>query len=136
MDAGNPFRGLDRNCTLLGFETAKHTLPYIKGPIYGNVIHFEPDTKCSAKEKSLIGYPSGHVFGAFYRRIRFSKTTHHDQTYHQQCLSFLVARKFLYRPRWLMESKRKCYCFFESCRSLFLDINKETTVADELLECV
>ena len=46
------------------------------------------------KKKSLIAYlSSGYVFGAFYRQISFSKTAHQDQTYHQQCLSFLVAGK-------------------------------------------
>ena len=34
-----------------------------------------------------------HIFRAFYRRIRFSKTAHQDQTYPQQSLSFLVAVK-------------------------------------------
>ena len=92
MDGEDPCRGLDINCTrLLEFEIA---IAYITGATYSDdVVHFDCDTKFSAKEKSLIAYLSGYVFGAFYRRIRFSKTAHQDQTYHQQCLSFLVAGK-------------------------------------------
>ena len=95
VDAEDPFRGLDVNCTrLLGFEIANHILAYITGATYSDdVVHFDCDTKFSAKKKSLIAYLSGYVFGAFYRRIRFSKTAHQDQAYHQQCLSFLVAGK-------------------------------------------
>ena len=58
-----------------------------------DVVNFDCDTKFSAKEKSLIAYLSGYVFGAFYRQIRFSKIAHQDQTYHQQYVSFLVAGK-------------------------------------------
>ena len=54
---------------------------------------YQVDTKFSAKEKALIAYLSGNVFGTFYRGIIFSKIAHQDQTYHQQCLSFLVAGK-------------------------------------------
>ena len=50
-------------------------------------------TKSSAKERSPIAYLSGYVFGAFYRQIPLFKTAHQDQTYHPQCLSFLVADK-------------------------------------------
>ena len=95
MDAEDPFRRLVLNWTcLLGSKIADHVLAYINGATYSDdVVHFDCDTKFSAKEKSLIAYLSGYVFGAFYRRIRFSKTAHQDQTYHQQCLSFLVAGK-------------------------------------------
>ena len=95
VDAEDPFRGLDVNCTrLLGFEIANHILAHIIGATYDDdVVHFDCDTKFSAKEKSLTAYLSGYVFGAFYRRIRFSKTARQDQTYHQQCLFFLVTGK-------------------------------------------
>ena len=92
----SPFRWLDVNCILhLGFEIANQKiLSYITGATYNvDVVHFHCDTKFSSKEKSLIAYLSGYVFGGFYRRIRFSKTAHQDQTYPQQCLSFLVAGK-------------------------------------------
>ena len=79
---------------VLGFEIVNHIQAYITGATYSDdVVHFDCDTKFSAKEKSLIAYLSGYVFGAFSRRIRFSKTAHQDQTYHQECLSFLVAGK-------------------------------------------
>ena len=73
MDAEDPFRGLDVNYThLLGFEIANHILAYITGATYSDdVVHFDCDTKFSAKEKSLIAYLSGYVFGAFYRRLSF-----------------------------------------------------------------
>ena len=95
VDAEDPFRGLDVNCTrLLGFKIANHILAYItRATNSDDVVHFDCDTKFSAKEKSLIVCLSGYVFGAFYRQIGFSKTAHQDQTYHQQCLSFLVAGK-------------------------------------------
>ena len=97
VDAEDPFRGLDVNCTrLLGFEIANHILAYITGATYSDdVVHFDCDTKFSAKEKLLIAHLSGYVFGAFYRQIRFSKIAHQDQTYHQQCLFFLVAVKYI-----------------------------------------
>ena len=81
VDPKDPFRGLDVNCTrLLGFEIANHILAYISGATYSDdVVHFDCDTKFSAKEKSLFAYLSGYVFGAFYDRIRFSKTARQDQ---------------------------------------------------------
>ena len=95
MDVKDPFRGLVLNCTcLLGFEIADHVLAYINGATYSDdVVHFDCGTKSSAKEKSPIAYLSGYVFGAFYRQIPLFKTAHQDQTYHPQCLSFLVADK-------------------------------------------
>ena len=68
-DAEDRFRGLDLNCThLLGFEIANHILAYITGNTCSDdVVHFDCDTKFSAKEKSLIAYLKGYVFGAFYR---------------------------------------------------------------------
>ena len=88
MDVEDPFRELDLNWTrLLGFEIANHVLAYITGATYDDdVVHYDCDTKFFGKEKILIAYLSGYVFGEFYRRIHFSKT-HQDQTYHQQCHS-------------------------------------------------
>ena len=81
MDAKDPFRGLDLNCTrILGFEIANYILAYITGATYGDdVVNFDCDTKFSAKEKSLIAYLSGYVFGEFYLRMHFSKTAHQDK---------------------------------------------------------
>ena len=52
VDAEDPFRGIDLNCTnLLGFEIANHILSYITGATYSDdVVHFDCDTKFSAKE--------------------------------------------------------------------------------------
>ena len=67
VDVEDPFRGLDLNCTrLLGFETANHILAYITGARFRDDVHFDCDTKFSAKEKSFIVYFNGYVFGAFY----------------------------------------------------------------------
>ena len=95
MDAKYCFRGLDVNCThLLKFEIANHILAYTTRATHSeDVVNFDCDTKFSAKEKSLIVYLSGYVFGAFYRRIRFSKTAYQDETYHQQCILFLLTGK-------------------------------------------
>ena len=107
MDAEDPFGGFDVNCSrLLGFEIANHVLAYTTGATHSDdVAHFDCDTKFSAKEKSLIAYLNGYVFGAFYRRIRFSKTAHQDQTYHQHCLSFLVAGKCVGETVFLPEHR-------------------------------
>ena len=53
VDAEDSFRGLDVNCTrLLGFEIANHILAYVTGATYSDdVVHFDCDTKFSAKEK-------------------------------------------------------------------------------------
>ena len=95
VDAENPFRGLDVNCTrLLGFENANLILVYTAEVTYSDdVVHIKCDTNFSVKEKSLIACLSGYAFRAFYHRIRFSKTAHQDQNYHQQFSSFLVAGK-------------------------------------------
>ena len=68
VDAEDPFSGLDVNCKrLLGCEIANHILAYITGATYSDdVVHFDCDTKFSAKEESFIAYLSGYVFEAFY----------------------------------------------------------------------
>ena len=60
VDAEFPFRGLDLNYIRpLGFEIVNHIQAYINGATYSdNVVHFDCDTKFSAKEKSLIPYLS------------------------------------------------------------------------------
>ena len=56
VDAEDPFRGFDLNCTrLLGFEVANHILAYITGATYsGDVVHFNRDTKFSTKKKNHL----------------------------------------------------------------------------------
>ena len=95
VDGEDPCRGLDLNCTrLLRFEIAKHILAYIIGGTYSDdVVHFNCDTKFSAEEKSLIAYLCGYVLEHFIAEYVSTKAAHQDQTYHQQCLSFLVADK-------------------------------------------
>ena len=79
-------------------------LAYITGATYSDdIARFDCDTTFSAKEKALIVYLSGCVFGTFYHRILFSKTAHQDQTYHQQCLSFSVAGKCVGETIYLTE---------------------------------
>ena len=53
VNTENPFRGIDVNCTrLLVFEMANHILAYIVGDTYSDdVVHFDCNTKFSAKEK-------------------------------------------------------------------------------------
>ena len=55
VDAEDPFRGLDLECArLLVFEIANDLLAYITGATYSDdVVHFDCDTKFSAKEISL-----------------------------------------------------------------------------------
>ena len=75
--AEDPFSGLDVNCKrLLGCEIANHILAYITGATYSDdVVHFDCDTKFSAKEESFIAYLSGYVFEAFYHWIAFLKNS-------------------------------------------------------------
>ena len=90
-DADDLFRGLSKNCSLLlGFEVANHVLAFLSGVRFEEeVLSFDSrDIKFSEKEKSIIGYLSGYVFGTMYRRIRFTKTS---GIYHQQCMSILLA---------------------------------------------
>ena len=54
VDAEQPFRGFDVKCIrLLGFEIANQKIiAYITGVTYSDdVVHFDCDTKLSAKEK-------------------------------------------------------------------------------------
>ena len=69
VDAEDPFRGLDVKCTrLLRCEIENHILANIIGATYSDdVVHFDCDTRFSAKEESLIVYLSGYVIGAFFR---------------------------------------------------------------------
>ena len=84
--------------------------PYITGATYSaDDVHFDCDTKFS--EKSLIAYLCGYVFGVFYHRVRFSKTAHQNQTYHQRCLSFSVAGKCAGETISLPEHRYSNFCF-------------------------
>ena len=74
----NPFQNLSHNCCLLlGFEVANHVLSRLTGAIYNeNVLTIDDiSPKFTEREKSIIAYLSGYVFGTLYRRIRFSKSS-------------------------------------------------------------
>ena len=86
---------LDRHCSLLlGFELANHVVAHITGATFQDEVLTldNSEKKFTDKEMSIIAYLSGYVFGTFYRRIRFSKSST-KSTYHQECLSFLIAGK-------------------------------------------
>ena len=88
------FPGLSKNCSLLlGFEIANHVLSHLSG------VEMKNDVLCldkkefptfGEKEKSIITYLSGYIFGTFYRRISFS-SSFSNNAFEQQCISFLLA---------------------------------------------
>ena len=90
----NVFLNLSKNCsTLLGFEVANLVLAHLSGnnfkeDVFDSNIHA---TQLSPKEKSIICYLGGYVFGTLYRRLRFSKTN--KNIFNQQSLSILLAGK-------------------------------------------
>lgn len=103
-----PFKNLSRNCSLLlGFEVANHVLAHLSGSTFKeDVLTFKHDSRqFSDKERSIICYLSGYVFGTFYRRIRFSKSSCNTSLYHQQCLSLLLAGKSTDENKELSEHK-------------------------------
>ena len=94
IEAENPFRKLNRNCSLLlGFELANHVLSHLShGVIKEDKVETCTSTSFTEKERSIVAYLAGYVFGTSYRRIRFSKAE--KSSYHQQCLSLLSAGKY------------------------------------------
>ena len=81
---------------ILRFEVVNQVLAHLTGAtIRDDVLSFDDaSSKClSEKEITIISYLSGYIFGTFYKRIRFSKSSHFDSVYYQQCLSFLKAGK-------------------------------------------
>ena len=90
----NVFLNLSKNCsTLLGFEVANLVLAHLSGTnfkddVFDSNIHA---TQLSPKEKSIICYFGGYVFGTLCRRLRFSKTN--KNIFNQQSLSILLAGK-------------------------------------------
>ena len=93
-EAEIPFPGISKNAgLLLGFEVANHVVAHLSGSTFkDDILTFSHYcTKFTEKEKSIICYVSGYVFSTIYRRIRFSKKI--KTTFHQQCLSILLAGK-------------------------------------------
>ena len=88
------FKNLSRNCCLLlGFEVANLILAHLNGALQMEATGSIADvrTKFSDKERGVIAYLSGHVFGEIYKRIRKSKKW--ENLKHQQYLSLLDAGK-------------------------------------------
>ena len=138
----NPFKNYNRNCSLLlGFEVGNHALSHLTGATFtADVITFaHTSNKFSEKERSIIGYLSGYVFGTFYRRIRFSKSSQSAGLYHEQCLSFLVAGKCSGESIQLPEHKHvdlhdrgglwkvteETICIFSTAESYFISSTKQ-----------
>ena len=96
-DESCDYENLDHNCSLLlSFENVNHVVAHLAGAKIQDDVFTLEDTSSNSfteKEISLISYLSGYVFSTFYRRIRFSKSGSCSSFYHQQCLTFLLARK-------------------------------------------
>ena len=98
-DASRPFKTLSRNAGLiLAFEVANHVLAHLSDSTLENdVITSKASAKFDEKEKAIIYYISGYVFGTMYRRIFYKSTENNEQSfYHQQYLSILLAGKLSY----------------------------------------
>lgn len=109
----NVFGNLSRNCSLLlGFEVANHVLAHLSNSSYKeDTVDFKADSILfSKKEKSIICYLGGYVFGTLYRRIRYSKLC--QNMLNQQCLSILLAGKITtdehdLDEHWLVDIKNR-----------------------------
>ena len=89
-NADHIFQGLSRNCSLLlGFEVANHVLSHLCGFKLKNDVISCDATFLNEKERAIVGYLSGYVFGTMYRRIRFSSKSGNE--YNQQYMSILLA---------------------------------------------
>jgi len=63
-----------RPSVILGFEVANHVLAHLtKSNVKENVVELSKIIKFTPKEKNIIKYLSGYVFGTLYRRIKRSK---------------------------------------------------------------
>ena len=85
------FPRLSRRCSvLLGFEVADYVIAHLTGNANINNIEGTPAKDLNEKEKNIVTYLSGYVFGTLYRRIRMSKNQS-DST--DQYLSLLLSCK-------------------------------------------
>ena len=93
---GDMFPALGTRCNvLLGFDLANGVLSFVtKSKIFDNELCLRPSNivNFGEKEKSIVFYISGYVASTMYRRIRFGKQ---KGEYYQQCLSFLMACKYV-----------------------------------------
>lgn len=95
IDNSEAFKGLSHECSmLLVMEIANLILRYItRATFIDDVPTFSYNgNQFTEKEKSIITYIIGYVFGTMFRRMRFSKL-HNTTLYHQQYLSFVMAGK-------------------------------------------
>lgn len=95
IDNSEAFKGLSHECSmLLVMEIANLILRYItRATFIDDVPTFSYNgNQFTEKEKSIITYIIGYVFGTMFHRMRFSKL-HNTTLYHQQCLSFVMAGK-------------------------------------------
>ena len=78
---------------LVGFEAAYHVRIHISGGMNnkGDNNAEVSRNSFSEKDRSIICYLAGYVFGTLYRRLRFSSNK--DTDYNQQCLSILSDEK-------------------------------------------
>ena len=85
------FPRLSRRCSvLLGFEVANYVIDHLTGDANINNIEGTPAKDLNEKQKNIVTYLSGYVFGTLYRRIRRPKNQS-DST--DQYLSLLLSCK-------------------------------------------
>lgn len=87
------FKNLSRRSSvILGFEVANHVLAHLTdSAAKENTVDFSSQISFSDKERNIIQYLCGYVFGTFYRRIRRSKSC--QSIFGIQCLDLLLAGK-------------------------------------------
>ena len=100
-----------------------------------DIITFKHEShQFTEKEKSILTYLSGYVFGTFYRRIRFSSKV--STLHHKLCLSFLLAGKCTGEtvsgattvsrlPFFMIDYDREFYANSEKYKNIDLKINQK-----------
>ena len=103
----NTFLNLSKQCsTLLGMEVANHVLAFLTDSNFSDD-NFDSNLRSvelNSKEKSIVCYIGGYVFGTLYKRLRFSKRK--TSTANQDFLSILLAGK-LSDTQTLLEDEHK-----------------------------
>ena len=90
------YQNLSHDCGLiLCFDVVNQILAHLTGAkTHTDILVYENSDISTLTEKdiSIISYLSGYVFGAFYRRLRTTKSNT-STYYQQQCLSLLIDGK-------------------------------------------